>query len=310
VPARDLPPILRAADCRALGLTDGERRWLLASGRWQQVYPRVIATFSGPVPPAALQVAAVMYAGQGARLSHETSGRCWRLCRASAEIHITVPYERKVDPQPGLVIHRSRTTGAGDVHPVFVPPRHTVEQTVLDLLAGCSTADAALGLVADALRWPLTTADTIRRALEAKPCTRWRKVVLEALPDMSAGAQSAMEVRELRVRRAHGLPPGERQFTRLADGTEHLDVFDEEFGMHTELDGRLGHERGREIWRDMRRDNRSEVAQLRHLRYGWADLFDRPCEVAIQQAVVYRQQGWVGRFKRCRRCPPALPPGL
>jgi hypothetical protein len=105
----------------------------------------------------------------------------------------------------------------------------------------------------------------------------------------------------------HGLPPGERQFTRLGDGAEHLDVFDHKFRIHTELDGRLGHARAAGQLRDMRRDNRSEVLQLRHLRYGWADLFDEPCEVAIQQAIIYRQQGWQGAFKRCRGCPPTLP---
>jgi hypothetical protein len=40
----------------------------------------------------------------------------------------------------------------------------------------------------------------------------------------------------------------------------------------------------------MRRDNRSEVA--------------------IEQAVILRQQGWRGTFKRCRQCPSMLPPGL
>ena len=33
----------------------------------------------------------------------------------------------------------------------------------------------------------------------------------------------------------------------------------------------------------MRRDNRSELAGLRHLRYGWADIVDHPCQVAVQQ---------------------------
>jgi hypothetical protein len=34
----------------------------------------------------------------------------------------------------------------------------------------------------------------------------------------------------------------------------------------------------------MRRDNRSELDGLRHLRYGWADIVDSPCQVAAQQA--------------------------
>jgi hypothetical protein len=60
----------------------------------------------------------------------------------------------------------------------------------------------------------------------------------------------------------------------------------------------------------MRRDNHSEVSRLRHLRYGWADMLDRGCDVAIEQGVVLRQQGWKGKFKRCKSCPPELPAGL
>jgi hypothetical protein len=103
---------------------------------------------------------------------------------------------------------------------------------------------------------------------------------------------------------------GRRQAKRVAGGAEFLDVLIEEFGVHVELDGRLGHNRATEKWRDMRRDNRSELARLRHLRYGWGDVVDRPCDVAIKQAEVLRQQGWTGTFKRCAVCPRELPHGL
>lgn len=181
---------------------------------------------------------------------------------------------------------------------------------MLDLLADKLTADAALGLIADSFRDRLSTPEALYAALIARPKTRWRRVVLDALPDLRDGAQSPLEVRDARLRRRHGLPSGQRQTGRMADGTEHLDVVIEEQRLHIELDGRLGHDRAREQWRDMRRDNRSEVAGLRHLRYGWADMVDRPCEVAIEQARILRQQGWTGAFKRCSTCPSPLPPGL
>jgi hypothetical protein len=77
----------------------------------------------------------------------------------------------------------------------------------------------------------------------------------------------------------------------------------EEYRLHVELDGRLGHDRAAEVWRDYRRDNRSEVLRLRHLRYGWADMIDRECQVAAEQAEILRQQGWTGRFRPCPKCP-------
>ena len=297
------------AECHAAGLNDRQLHWLVESGRWQTPFPRVYLGFSGPIPALTLQHAALIYAGTGSTMSHESAGLCWRLCRDPGLIHLTVPYPREVDDQPGLVIHRSRTLSEDDVHPVFTPRRTRIERTVLDLLASRETADAALSLVADACRDRMSSPDALRAALEHRPRTRWRKFVLEALPDIRAGAQSTLEVRDAQLRRRHGLPAGRRQVKRLAGGAEFLDVLIEEWNLHVEIDGRLGHDRAREVWRDMQRDNRSELARLRHLRYGWADMIDRPCEAMIQQAVVLRQQGWPGVFRRCPDCPP-LPPGL
>jgi hypothetical protein len=52
----------------------------------------------------------------------------------------------------------------------------------------------------------------------------------------------------------------------------------------------------------MHRDNRFVLAALPTLRYGWADVLDRPCEVAAQVATVLVQHGWSGLPGRCPRC--------
>jgi very-short-patch-repair endonuclease len=293
-------------DCREAGLSARRLCDLVATGRWQSPYPRVFVTFSGPIPRATLLWAAIIYAGADATLSHVTAGQLLRLARESPVIHVTVPYARDADDQPGLRVHRSRTLRPEDSHPVFAPRRTTMERTVLDLLASQPTATAALALVASALRSRGTTADRLRLSLAERPRTRWRKVVAAALPDLHAGAQSVLELRDAELRRRHGLPAGSRQVKRVGEGAEYLDVLIEEFRLHVETDGRLGHDRAQEIWRDMRRDNRSEVLGYRHLRYGWADLVDRGCQVALEQAEVLRQQGWQGRFRRCPHCPPGL----
>jgi hypothetical protein len=283
-------------------MTDERIRWLVESGRWQSPFPRVFVAFSGPIPLLTLQYAALLYAGAGAVLSHESAGSLWRLCAPPNAIHVTVRYPRQVEDRPGLVLHRSRNVIDLDIHPARSPLRTRIERTVLDLLADKRTADEALGLVADAVRDRATTTERMRSALIRRPTTRWRRVILEALPDVNAGAHSALEIRDAKLRRRHGLPMGTRQFRRQTDGSEYLDVLIEEWQLHVELDGRLGHDRARERWRDMKRDNRSEVQQLRHLRYGWADLLDRPCEVAAEQALILRQQGWRGAFRRCAGC--------
>jgi hypothetical protein len=293
-----------AADLLTAGVNRRRLRYLLDAGVWQSPFPRVVVLFSGPLMATTAQHAALLYAGAGATLSHETAGSLWRLCRPSAFVHVTVPYSRSVRAQAGLVVHRSRSLVGEDVHPALSPRRTRIERTVIDLLAHRPTADAALSLVADALRDRATTPDRLRDAMYRSTKAPWRDVVLSALPDLSDGAQSVLEIKDATMRRRHGLPSGVRQFGRRANGVEYLDVVIEEFRVHIELDGRLGHDRANEIWRDMRRDNRSEVEGLRHLRYGWGDMVHRPCEVAREQAGVLHQQGWTGRFVRCRNCPP------
>jgi hypothetical protein len=203
-------------------------------------------------------------------------------------------------------VHRSRTLTENDVWNNDLPFT-TVERTVVDLMAQARDASGALAVIADAVRSRRTTHARIRAALDSAPRTKWRAAALEALPDIGRGAHSLLEIREAKERRIHGLPPGRRQLRRDNDGVEYLDVIVEEFRVHVEMDGRLGHDRAEEEWRDMRRDNRSEVLRYRHLRYGWGDLDDRPCEVMAQQAEILWQQGWTDSFRRCNRCPPHLP---
>lgn len=302
--------IVSLDECRAAAISDRKTEWMVASGRWQYVYPRVLATFSGPVPYEAQLVAALKYAGTDAALSHATAGHDLGLCKRPAFIHVLVPYSREVEDQPGLKIHRSRRISATDRVCRNGVMQTSVDRTVIDLLEVRWNADGALGLIGDAIQSRLTTVEQLRANLVEARCAKWRRVVLEALPDVERGAYSALEIRDAKMRRRHGLPTGRRQVRRLADGTELLDVVVEECRTHVELDGRLGHNRTQERFRDMRRDNRSARAGLRHLRYGWADMFDRECEVAIEQAVIYRQEGWTAPFKRCASCPRTLPPGL
>ncbi len=65
-----------------------------------------------------------------------------------------------------------------------------------------------------------------------------------------------------------------------------------------ELDGVVAHPPG-ERWRDFRRDNAGVVDGIVTLRYGWADVTGRPCEVAGQVAAVLRGRGWAGSVRPC-----------
>src|SRR3954468_815777 len=73
--------VVDLAACETGGISIDKLRWLIASGRWQSVYPRTFATFSGPLPYPVRLAAVLVYAGPDAALSHETAGAEYGICR-------------------------------------------------------------------------------------------------------------------------------------------------------------------------------------------------------------------------------------
>jgi len=301
--------VVTRAQARATGCTDGQIRAQLAAGRWQQVHRGTYATFTGDLPPPARLWAAVLACGDGATLSHRTAAGLHGLSatgwgggagRGEESIEVTVPAGRKVRAVTGVRVHRSRRLDL-DRHPALSPPRTRLEATVLDLAGAAASLDDAVGLVARACQGRLTTPVRLRAALRTRRGGRWRRELLAALGDVAGGAESLLELRYLRdVERAHRLPVGERQ-ARVAGGqqTQLVDVRYRRLRTRVELDGRLGHEEARARWRDYARDNAGVVAGDVTLRYGFADVAGRPCEVAGQVADTLQARGWSGRPHRC-----------
>src|SRR5580693_885456 len=250
-------------------------------GRWQRLQRGVYATFSGEPLRETVLWAALLRAGAGALLSHQTAAeRHGLIDEPSPVIVITVPASRSPARTriPGVVIHRSdailRTR-----HPVMLPPCTRVEDTVLDLIQIAPSFDDAYAWICRAIGRRRTTADRIGLAMAARKKMRWRREIAVALGDAGDGALSVLEHRYVhRVERPHGLPVARRQ-ARIRQGTRnrYLDNLYEEYGVCTELDGTAAHPAD-EQWRDKRRDNVNAVRGFVTLRFGLADLGNRRCE--------------------------------
>ena len=133
------------------------RRQLLAAGvsnqiiferlkrrRWQQLFRGVYAVFSGLPPRETWLWAAILSAGEGAVLSHQTAAELHGLLDPPADaIYVTVPSTRRVATR-GLIIRTSGRVKQAR-QPNRAPPRTSVEETVLDLvqLAPGSTTPVA-----------------------------------------------------------------------------------------------------------------------------------------------------------------------
>lgn len=184
--------------------------WRLRSGSWHRLQLGSYAAFTGDTSRSAKLWAAVLRAGQGAVLSHETAAEVHGFAKEPGrKIHISVPAERnpaRCGPIPGVVVHRARKL-VPEWQPPTELPRTTVEHTVLDLIASADSFDDAYGWLASALGKRLTSPEAMREALATRSRIRWRTWITQALEDCDGGVSSALERRYVKdVEHAHGLP--------------------------------------------------------------------------------------------------------
>jgi Transcriptional regulator, AbiEi antitoxin len=271
----------------------------IRSGAWQRLHRGTYATFSGVPPREAMLWAALLRAGSGAVLSHETAAEVHRLVdKHSSKIHITVPISH--DPARrsqirGVVIHRSRNV-ASEPLPPWQLPRTPIAETILDLIEAATTTDDAFAWLTRAIGRDLVNAGMLTTALSARKRMRNRSWLVEALADVADGVMSPIELRYVRdVERAHGLPHAKRQARRELDGgVRFLDNFYEAFRLCVEIDGRLTHP-PEQKWRDADRDSDNLFRDdVQTIRLGLRHVTSGRCVQAAKLARLFIRRGWDG----------------
>ncbi|HEX5299597.1 MAG TPA: type IV toxin-antitoxin system AbiEi family antitoxin domain-containing protein [Streptosporangiaceae bacterium] len=312
---RELPATLRylaqqqhgvvsRAQAMKAGLSPGMIKFRIRSGRWRQLHPGIYATFTGTPGHGAWLWAAVLAAGPGAVLSHQTAAELQGLAdKAVSTIHVTIPHDRHVKAVEGACLHRSyRAIEAVQIQ--GYPSWTAIEETVLDLTETASTLDDVCGWVTRAIARQLTDEKKLWAAMDQRRRLRWRADLRELIKAAATGDHSVLEFRYHRdVERAHGLPEPRRQvpFTAKDGRRGRRDRVYEEYGVVVELDGRLAHpEENR--WKDKIRDNAAAAAGQPTLRYGWAQVRWEPCATAAEVARVLRRHGWDDRPRKCSPC--------
>jgi hypothetical protein len=175
------------------------------------------------------------------------------------------------------------------------PPTTRIEHTVLDLASDARSVRDAVGWITRAYQRKLTTPARLELALNSRVRLRRRRLLLALIATVLPDAESPLEHEyDLRVARAHGLPPAQRQHRERTGGRGVRRDRD-----YSEFDGRAGHEDAWDTFRDMDRDNSTQEDGKATLRYGAVDVFGRPCAVARQVGVLLRRGGWGGRLIRC-----------
>jgi hypothetical protein len=311
--SNDIPPGLGDAArfqagvvSRQQALRSGLSRSAITSkvkwGRWRQIHSGVYATFSGPVGRDAQLWAAVLYAGKGAQLSHETAAEVNGLTeRQSALINVSIPADRRVSPPNGMKVHLSAYLDVKARFPRGVVPHTLVEETIIDLVDAAKSFDEACGWVTAAFGRRLTGEGPLRTTLDARRKLRWRGQLDEMIIAAAGGAHSLLEFRYDRdVERAHGLPRASQQvpFTKPDGGRGFRDRCYEKFGLVVELDGRQAHPAERR-GQDRNRDNDATAGGGSTLRYDWDDITRHGCRTAAQVARSLASRGWTGQPRQC-----------
>ncbi len=297
---------------------------LLRNHRWQVLYRGVYGAFTGTPDRDAVLWAAVLSCGPEAILSHHSAAELDGLTdQPFPVVHVMTPHNQQRSGTPGhgndvelrepprlhpgslprIVVHRCHRA-ATVAHPSRRPPRTRVEETTLDLADSAETLDDAIAWFCRACGRRLTSAERLEASLAARVRLRWRAELGGALVYVGDGAHSLLEVRYIRdVERPHGLPVAVRQ-AKIVIGsrTRYLDNLYVKFGVGVELDGLATH-LAEDRWRDIRRDNALAGSGIVIIRYGWADVTERPCQTAREIATVLQANGWAGRLTRCPACP-------
>jgi hypothetical protein len=259
--------------------------------RWRRVLPSVYELTRLPPDPDRVMLAALLWAGPEAVLSHRAAG----LIEGLDGIREGQPEILTIDTKvtKGVVVHRgevakSDITTTGQL-------RHTkVVRTVLDLSSVLD--DDTLELVVESAlrrnrRWE-------RQFLEAaesghRGCRALQRVLARRGPG-TPPTESELETRYIQVLRTVDVPPPVRQHCVVDENNQFLGRLDlcwPEAHLWVELDGSAWHDRPEALFRDRRRQN-NVVAELEWLplRFTWPDVLGRPGATAAQSEAAYRRR--------------------
>ncbi|QRY62491.1 type IV toxin-antitoxin system AbiEi family antitoxin domain-containing protein [Gordonia sp. PDNC005] len=273
-------------------------------GQWVAVFPGTYVTHNGS-PTWIQRVWCAVLDAAPAVVSHESA---LQMLDGSGigPVHISVDRRRNVPRRPGVVLHYR--TGLAEVAVLDAhPPRMRTDYAVLDVAQDARSENAAVARMADAVQSGLTTADRLLHFLGTLSRARRGAFLRSALLDIRDGTCSVLEHRYLvSVERAHGLPVARRQAPTGAGRRGLRDAVYADWGLIVELDGRLFHDTADARDRDLERDLDAAVEEdLRTIRVGYGQVFDRACETAIKIAKILRRLGWTGELTPCRaaECP-------
>ncbi len=253
-------------------------RWA-KNGYLRKVLPHVYAVGHLAESVEADLMAAILYAGPGAMLSHATA-LWWHGLLGHRPAWIQVSTPRRCASLPGVSVYARRSLKL--VHKRRLPTT-TVSQAVLDF-ASTASVDMVIQALAEAdYRRVLDPIEL--RALRGPGCSTLRRALRRHTPEL-AKTKSQLELAFRALCRRGEIPPYEVNHP-LCGYT--VDAFWPELGVVVELDGVEGHASPAQMRRDRRRDLRLRAAGYVVLRYSYDQIiYDSEAVLADLRAALMR----------------------
>jgi very-short-patch-repair endonuclease len=260
---------------RDLGLTPRTIERLAARGRLRRVHRGVYQV--GPLAgPWAAEMAAVLAIGRGARTSHESAARLWRVVpghEASSPVDLVV-VGGGATARPGIRIHRVAWLPSDECAVVERVPTTSVARTLLDLATrlGRRDLEQAIGL---AERERLVRPDDLRTVLGRHPNRPGAAALRALLDDQAEPAVTDSEAEELFLSlwRETGLV---QPLVNASVGPYRLDFYWPDHHTAVEIDGFRHHGTRSRFEGDRQRTTRLAAMGIKVIPVTWRHLTKHP----------------------------------
>jgi hypothetical protein len=256
-------------------------RHRVANGRLHRVHRGVYAVGHGRLSQEGRWMAAVLWAGEGAVLSHLSAAKLWNAWRRRvAGIDVIAP-RRRHRPTSGVRVRRCRRLDRRDVTVRNGIPTTTMARTLVDLTDVLDKHQLA-NVIHEAAFLNHFSAPATHTAIQ-RANGRHRldilQAALEAHATGSAGTRSGPEDRFLALVRSAGLPEPLVNTPVNAGGRQiEVDFHWPDRALIVEIDGG-GHARPRTRLEDEARDRTLQTAGSRVLRFTDDELDEQPAAV-------------------------------
>jgi very-short-patch-repair endonuclease len=254
------------AQLMQLGVAKGTVAQWLKEGYLYEELPRVYSVGHRSGSVEANLSTALLYAGPGAMLSHQTAAWWWALTsRQPPPIHVSTP--RRCRSRPGLKVHGRRPVDRVVHNDLTVT---TVPQTLLDYAAQMPFEDVRYVLAEADYHRLIDLDDMTAIAGRGKPgSSALRQALAVHWPDL-ARTDSGLERAFLFLIEAAGLP---RPQVNVRICGFKVDCYWPEYRVAVELDGGKGHSTERQVRRDHGRDLRLRQEGIIVRRYAHAQVY-------------------------------------